>query len=213
MLWGNSGKSSRSDFQPRVKDLYRATSGSAGLDLCSSTYTVLTPEMGMQVLPTGVYGPLPQNSMGLLLGRSSWTMKRLQIAPGVIDSDFTGEIKIMSCAPNNIVSIPSGQHIAQLIMLHTIPMGQIKNAQPRGGACFGSSDAYWIQNIKETCPFVCWWASRLLPCPGYDKQCCDEHWGACVSFRSGFLGVYAQKWDCWDKEAVVHIHHGILLSH
>ena len=24
-----------------------------------------------------------------------------------------------------------------------------------------------------------------------------EHWGACVSFRSGFLGVYAQKWDCW----------------
>ena len=46
-------------------------------------------------------------------------------------------------------------------------------------------------------PFVCWWASRLLPCPGYDKQCCDEHWGACVSFRSGFLSVYAQKWDCW----------------
>ena len=24
-----------------------------------------------------------------------------------------------------------------------------------------------------------------------------EHWGARVSFRSGFLGVYAQKWDCW----------------
>ena len=30
-------------------------------------------------------------------------------------------------------------------------------------------------------PFVCWWASRLLPCPGYDKQCCDEHWGAGVN--------------------------------
>ena len=29
------------------------------------------------------------------------------------------------------------------------------------------------------------------------KQCCNEHWGACVSFRSGFLGVYAQEWDCW----------------
>ena len=46
-------------------------------------------------------------------------------------------------------------------------------------------------------PFVCWWASRLLPCPGYYKQCCNEHWGARVSFRSGFLGVHAQKWDCW----------------
>ena len=46
-------------------------------------------------------------------------------------------------------------------------------------------------------PFVCWWASRLLPCPRYDKQCCDEHWGARVSFRSGILFVYAQKWNCW----------------
>ena len=31
-------------------------------------------------------------------------------------------------------------------------------------------------------PFVYWWASRLLPCPGYDKQCCDEHWSARLSF-------------------------------
>ena len=46
-------------------------------------------------------------------------------------------------------------------------------------------------------PFICWWTSRLLLCPGYYKQCCNEHWGASVSFRSGFLGVYAQKWDCW----------------
>ena len=46
-------------------------------------------------------------------------------------------------------------------------------------------------------PFICWWTSRLLPCPGYYKLCCDEHWGAHVSFNSGFPGVYAQKWDCW----------------
>ena len=29
------------------------------------------------------------------------------------------------------------------------------------------------------------------------KQCCDKHWGTHVSFRSGFLCVYAQEWDCW----------------
>ena len=29
------------------------------------------------------------------------------------------------------------------------------------------------------------------------KQCRDEHWGTCVSFNSGFLGVYAQQWVCW----------------
>ena len=39
--------------------------------------------------------------------------------------------------------------------------------------------------------------SRLLPCPGYYKQHCDEHWGTCVSFSSGFLAVYAQQWVCW----------------
>ena len=37
----------------------------------------------------------------------------------------------------------------------------------------------------------------MLPCPGYYKQCCDEHWGTRASFNSGFLGVYAQQWDCW----------------
>ena len=28
-------------------------------------------------------------------------------------------------------------------------------------------------------------------------KCCNEHWGTCVSFNSGFLSVYAQQWDCW----------------
>ena len=46
-----------------------------------------------------------------------------------------------------------------------------------------------------SCPFICQRTSRLLPCPSYCKQCYDEHWGTCVSFNSGFLGVYAQQWD------------------
>ena len=46
-------------------------------------------------------------------------------------------------------------------------------------------------------PFIYWWTSRLLPCLGYYKQCCNEYWGSCVSSNSGFLSVYAQKWDWW----------------
>ena len=46
-------------------------------------------------------------------------------------------------------------------------------------------------------PFVCRWTFWLLPCPGYYKQCCDEHWGTRVYFNSGFLSVYAQQGDCW----------------
>ena len=50
---------------------------------------------------------------------------------------------------------------------------------------------------KIAYPFVCRWTCKLLPCPGYCKQCWDEHWGTRVSFTSGFLGVYTQQWDCW----------------
>ena len=32
-------------------------------------------------------------------------------------------------------------------------------------------------------PFICGWTSRLLPCPGYYQQCCDKHWGTCVSLK------------------------------
>ena len=43
--------------------------------------------------------------------------------------------------------------------------------------------------------FLIRWTSRLLPCPGYYQQCCDEHWITRVPFNSGFLGVYAQQWE------------------
>ena len=37
-------------------------------------------------------------------------------------------------------------------------------------------------------PFICRWTSRLLPCPSYCKQCCNEHWGTCVSEKVYFNG-------------------------
>jgi len=95
-----------------VKDLVRGTPGSAGLDLCSSARAVLTPQMGPQALGTGVHGPLPSGSIGLLLGHSSALMKGVRIFPGVIDSDFTGEIKIMVSVEKGVVVIPQGDRIA-----------------------------------------------------------------------------------------------------
>ena len=56
---------------------------------------------------------------------------------------------------------------------------------------------HWVYVPQLSYPFICWWASRLLPCPGYYKQCCNEHWGTRFSFPSGFLSVYAQQWGCW----------------
>jgi hypothetical protein len=41
--------------------------------------------MGVQTLPTGVFGPLPEETCGFLLGQSGSIVKGLQIYPGVID--------------------------------------------------------------------------------------------------------------------------------
>ena len=46
-------------------------------------------------------------------------------------------------------------------------------------------------------PFLCLWTFRLLPCLGYYKHHCTEHWGACIFSDYAFLSVYAQQWDYW----------------
>ena len=52
--------------------------------------------------------------------------------------------------------------------------------------------------IRDTssCPSLCRWTSRWLPCLGYCKQCCYERWGACFFSDQGFLHINAQKWNC-----------------
>ena len=69
-------------------------------------------------------------------------------------------------------------------------------------------------------PFICWWTSRLLPCPGYYKQCNDEHWGTRVSFNSGFLGgmpssgiagSYGNSISSFSKNLHIVLHSAILV--
>ena len=51
--------------------------------------------------PTGVWGTLPPRMVGLTLGRSSITTKGIFVQPGVIDTDYQEEIKIMLKASGN----------------------------------------------------------------------------------------------------------------
>ena len=93
------------------------TRGSAGLDLCASTRVVLTPEMGVQPILTLVVSPLPKGAVGLVLGRSSSASKGLNIVLGVIDPDFTGEIKILVSLPRGVAVIAQSDCITQLLVL------------------------------------------------------------------------------------------------
>lgn len=78
---------------------------------------VLTPEMGVQAVPSDLHGGPPKGTVGLLLGRSSSTMRGLQVHPGVIDPDFEGEVKILISSPRGINIINPGDRVAQLLIL------------------------------------------------------------------------------------------------
>ena len=66
------------------------------MNLPCATAAVLTYKQGIQDIPTGIYGPLPPDTVGLIIGKSGLTMKGLQVLPGVIDEDYQGEIKVMA---------------------------------------------------------------------------------------------------------------------
>lgn len=52
----------------------QSTPGSAGLDLSSTNETILTPDVPVTPIPTGVAGPLPEGVVGLVLGRGSLSL-------------------------------------------------------------------------------------------------------------------------------------------
>lgn len=110
----------------------------------------LTPEMGVVKLPTGVFGPLPPHTVGLLIGRSSSILKGLQVHLGVIDSDYKGEIQIMAQA-HKPISLKEGQRIAQLLLLPYFQFPSRRQERTRG---FGSTGKhiFWETLVTQQKP-------------------------------------------------------------
>ncbi|MBR3438565.1 MAG: dUTP diphosphatase, partial [Clostridia bacterium] len=78
---------------------FRATKGSAGMDLCACIDSPLTLKGGeTAVIPTGIAIALPSDEMGaFVFARSGLAIKHgigLLNSVGVIDSDYRGEIKV-----------------------------------------------------------------------------------------------------------------------
>nr|XP_045015447.1 endogenous retrovirus group K member 7 Pro protein-like [Jaculus jaculus] len=76
--------------------------------------------MGCQPIPSDFKGPLPPDTVGLVLGRSSSALKGLIVHPGVIDEDYEGQVKILCSSPRGISSISCGDRIAQLLVLPSL---------------------------------------------------------------------------------------------
>ena len=150
--WGSLTKPIHS-LRP-VTELIRATPGSRGLNLSSTTSTILTPDSTTIKIPTGVKGQLPTGLVGIILGRSSLPMQGLTVIPRVIDSDYTGEIQIMISLSTKTFQMHQGERIAQLLLLpyHTA-IGHTATQNERQDKGFGSSDmVFWITEITQKCP-------------------------------------------------------------
>ena len=66
-------------------------------------------------------------------------MQGLIVHPGVIDSDYTGQVKIMVSSPRAIVAISPRDRIAQLLLLPSCHSQFPAKEEERGDKGFGST--------------------------------------------------------------------------
>ena len=97
-----------------------ATDGAAGMDLRAAVEgSVLLEAGGRALVPTGLRIAVPPGYEAQVRPRSGWAWKQGVIvpnAPGTIDSDYRGEVKvILANIGSEPVTIPRGARIAQLV--------------------------------------------------------------------------------------------------
>lgn len=128
-------------------ELKKAYSGDAGLDLIS--VVDLEVQTGVvESIPTGISVAIPTGHCGFVLPRSSLGAKGLIIpnSPGLIDSGYRGEIKVLIFnLKDKVYKINAGDKIAQLVILRqeeiiTTEVTNLPESQDgRGVGGFGSS--------------------------------------------------------------------------
>lgn len=96
----------------------KATPGAIGVDLHSIDHYIVLPGQRV-VVSTGLAVRLPENVYGRIAPRSGLAVKHgLDIGAGVIDPDYTGEIRVVLFNHDDRVPfiIRPGYRIAQLIL-------------------------------------------------------------------------------------------------
>ena len=126
----------------------RATAGSAGYDLVSTDNYVVLPGRRI-VVSTGITVQLPPGTYGRIAPRSGLAVKHgLDTLAGVIDSDYTGEVKVVlqNLDMSQPFVIRPGYRIAQLILENYTVADVIEVASEatpliseRGAGGFGST--------------------------------------------------------------------------
>ncbi len=131
---------------------FYATKGSAGMDLTAALKedVVLKP-LERALIPTGIAISLKSPQYGaFLFARSGLASKHgitLANCVGVIDSDYTGEIKVaLINLSNEEYTVTNGERIAQLVIMEVAKanFNVVENLEEteRGSGGFGSTGAF-----------------------------------------------------------------------
>lgn len=98
----------------------KATNKSVGFDLFADDDTTIM-ELNNSIIPTGIKIMCPDNIHCEIRGRSGLALKGLIVHNGLIDNDYTDEIKVIlyNYCTNSMIKIKRGDKIAQLVFYGT----------------------------------------------------------------------------------------------
>lgn len=127
---------------------FYATSGSSGLDLCSSSVDdIIVKPFSRVLVPTGVSVEMPFGIEAQVRSRSGLALKSGVIvlnSPGTIDSDYRGEIGvILMNLSDDVFIVKNGMKIAQIVFqkIERVDVEVVENLShtDRGSCGFGST--------------------------------------------------------------------------
>lgn len=127
-----------------------ATKGSSGMDLyCNEKGVHVLNPLDRKVFSTGIYLRIPKEGFEVQIRSKSGNASKYGIIvlnePATIDSDYTGEIKVILCnLSNSTVTINYGDGIAQMVLAKVeiaelIELKEVINNTDRGDKGFGST--------------------------------------------------------------------------
>lgn len=135
-----------------------ATPGAAGMDLVAAVAEnapLVIPPRGRAAVPTGLALAIPQGFEGQVRPRSGLALKNgvtVLNAPGTIDSDYRGEVKVILLnTSDEAFEISRGMRIAQIVFarVEQLALQEVSSLDDtaRGSGGFGSTG---VQSSRKT---------------------------------------------------------------
>lgn len=96
----------------------RGSKEAACFDLYVSEDTILPQAEGVLV-PTGIAMGIPEGYCVKVYGRSSLCKKGIQVSTGIVDSDYTGEIKVQAVNFGHVLPqvVKKGDRVGQFMLV------------------------------------------------------------------------------------------------